>query len=201
MSEWKGYILEDLPIFFPPGSTVLDVGCGCGVQLTELADAGCTAFGTDIDLDSLQHCRSKGLNVFSAAAENIPLQNGSLDGILCKVVLPYTEEEQVLAEFGRLLKPGGKCYLITHGSGYYLRYLLKGDSIKVRFYGMRALVNTWIRDLFGRRLPGFLGDTTYQTQKGLLTTTLANGLTIETEYPTKSFAGFPVFLYLTLRKQ
>ena len=163
MSEWEGYILEDYKYYFEPETLVLDVGCGHGSQMKELIQQGSMAIGVDLDFAALEYCRSQELSVLRAYAELVPLKDSSLDGILCKVVLPYTREEQVIREFGRLLKPGARCYLNCHGAGYYLKYLLLSRSWKQRFYGLRSLVNTWMWVITGHRLPGFLGDTIYQS--------------------------------------
>lgn len=195
MSEWDGYILEDLAIDFPPGSTVLDVGCGEGVQMAAIAAQGCNVIGMDIDLASLGRCREKGLNVFKSVGEKTPIAAESLDGIICKVVLPYTDEEKVIAEFGRILKPGGTIILVSHGAGYYLSYAMRGDSLKTRFYGLRSLANTWFRILSGQRLPGFLGDTIYQSRSRLAKYVRSSVLELEKDLPSKEFLGFPVFIY------
>lgn len=123
MSDWDGYILENYKFSFDPDTVVLDVGCGEGDQMIEIVTGGSLVFGLDPDSSALAHCRSQGLSVLRASAEQVPVKDASLDGILCKVVLPYTREEQVIREFSRLLKPGGRCHLIGHGAGYYLKCL------------------------------------------------------------------------------
>src|SRR5215813_12515375 len=153
MTEWEGYYPEDRRIDFSPGMMVLDVGCGHGYQMRQVLGKGTSVIGLDPDLSALHVCRSKGLAVLRAIAENVPMRDSSLDGILCQVVLPYTYEELVIAEIGRLLKPGGRCYLTCHGAGYSLRYIFFSPVLKHRFYGFRTLVNTWLWVLTGKRLP------------------------------------------------
>jgi len=200
MSEWEGYILRDYKIRFDRGSLVLDVGCGPGVFIKLLTERGSSVVGIDIDHAALALCRSQGMSVLYATAEELPFKDSSFDGILCKVVLPFTREEDVISEFGRLLKPGGKCYLQCHGAGYYLNYLLLARSWKRRFYGLRSLVNTWYRVVTGKRLPGFFGDTIYQSQRRLSKYYRRSGLSLVEDTPSKRFLGFTVFTHQILEK-
>lgn len=200
MSEWETYILTDYQIRFDPQALVLDVGCGDGNQMKILSQQTPSVIGIDLDASALRHCQAQGFSVARAFAEQIPIQSRVLDGVLCKVVLPYTSEHLVISEFGRLLKPRGKCYLSCHGAGYYLRYLLLSPSWKQRIYGLRAIVNTWFWIVTGRRLPGFLGDTIYQSRQRLARYFRENSLGLTQDIPSRSFLGFPVFIYLELEK-
>lgn len=201
MSEWDGYILEDYRFEFEPGSLVLDVGCGLGEQMIELQDAGATVFGVDIDPEHLKKCRECGLNVAFGAAERLPFQDASFDGILCKVAISYTDDRATIAEFARLLKPGGIAYIVTHGAGYYLTYLLKNRSLETRFYGFRSLVNTLTFWLSGKRLPGFLGDTIFQSENRLSQLYAANGLKLVSAHSSRGPFGRPVFIYHRIARE
>lgn len=200
MSEWQGYILEDYVLEFPAGARVLDVGCGVGEQLSELRAYGAAVFGLDLDLASLKQCRGQGLSVTAGQAENLPFDDSSIDGILCKVALSYTDDRKALAEFARVLRPGGTAYIITHGAGYYLEYLLKSRSFATRVYGLRSLVNTFALSLAKKRLPGFLGDTIYQSEKRLATIYAKVGFQLQSERTTHGPLGKPVFIYHRVAK-
>ena len=199
--EWHPYALNDYGVAgFRPGSRVLDLGCGGGVQLSDLRSHGARAIGIDPSGPALAECRQKHLRVMQGRGEQIPLREGSLDGILCKVVMPYTDEHRVFGEMGRVLKEGALAYCIYHGAGYYLRYALNRHYWKYRVYGGRALVNTWVYALTGRKLPGFLGDTVYQSRRRLAAHYRRNRLALVDETPARTFLGFPVFIYHALRK-
>jgi SAM-dependent methyltransferase len=200
MSEWEGYILEAYKLSFEAGMLVLDVGCGSGQQMQDLTYQGCLVIGLDLDVDSLLQCRKLGLQVLRASGEQIPIANASLDGVICKVVLPYTKEDQVIGEIGRLLKPDARGYVICHGAGYYLYYLLRSLSWKHRVYGLRALINTWVWALTNRRLPGFVGDTIYQSRRRLAKYYRENGLAVLEDTPSKSFCGLAVFIQQMIQK-
>ena len=99
-----------------------------------------------------------------------------------------------------MLKPGASAHLCYHGVGYYLRYLLCASSLKLRFYGLRTLVNTWFYIVTERRVPGFLGDTLFQSRRRLARYYRQSGLSLQKESPSPSFLGCPVFIYHSVRK-
>src|SRR5690606_7242849 len=119
--------------------------------------------GVEIDTRLVAECRSRGLDVLQGQAEMLPFDGSSFDAVLCSVVVPYTDERRAVAEWARVLKLGGAVNLTTHGLGYGLDYLLRGNHWKRRFYGFRMLVNSAVYEASGRRIPGFLGDTLCQT--------------------------------------
>jgi hypothetical protein len=131
----------------------------------------------------------------------MPFRGQAFDGVVCKVVVPYTDEARVLVEIARLLKPAGAARVCCHGAGYYLRYLLCHTSDwKFRIYGLRSLVNTWVYALLGKRLPGFVGDTLYQSRRRLRNYYRACHLRLVEEHPSPTFLGFPVFIYHVVEK-
>ena len=97
------------------GTPVRDVGCGNGAQLTRLREAGRRAIGVEVDPKAARACWRIGHNVVVASAESLPFRSNSCSGILCKVVIPYTDEQLAIAEIGRA--PGGVAVLYLHGLG------------------------------------------------------------------------------------
>lgn len=186
---------------FPAGAMVLDVGFGDGDQMRDLERADVEAFGVDPIPSVGKQAKASGLKVSTAAAEHLPFAKGSFDGLICKVVLPYTDEARAIAEWGRVLKPGATAYAAYHGAGYYLRYVATGESYKLRIYGTRSLLNGWAYALTRRRLPGFMGDTIYQAEGRLQKYYDRAGLALEQTSGGARFGGYPVFIYHTLRKR
>jgi len=198
---WSRYILYDYSFSdFSAVTCVVDVGCGRGAQLEQVVKRGCRAIGVDLDGEALAVCAKEGLAVLRARAEALPFRTGSLDGLICKVVLPYTDETRALGEFARVLAPHGIAFVCSHGPGYYLRYLLVAPAWKERFYGLRAIVNTWLYAVSGRRLPGFLGDTVFQTRCRLDRAYRRLGLRLVEDTRSPSFMGLPVFIYQRLER-
>lgn len=198
---WEGYALRDYDFYdFAPQSLVLDVGCGPGNQMQELERHGSRAIGVEVHWESLKNCRSRSLSVLQGSGEHMPVKSGVADGLVLKGVLPLTNEVRCMREIGRILKPNGIGYCCYLGPGYYLRYLLCSPSWKFRVYGLRSLVNTWWYIVTGTRLPGFIGDTVYQTRSRLAKYYAANQLKLLQETPSPAFLGLPVFLYHSIQK-
>jgi SAM-dependent methyltransferase len=201
MLDWKRYTVGEYSfVEYGPAMRVVDVGCGRGTELQELQRSGCVAVGIEPDWQSLVSCRQRGLRVVQACAEHLPVRSACLDGLVGKTVIPYTDERRALGEIGRVLKPGAVARLCSHGAGYYARHLLAGPSWRFRFYGFRTLLGTWLYALTGRRLPGYLGDTIYQSRRRLVSYYRENGLRQLRDYASKTFLGLPVFIYHVVQK-
>jgi SAM-dependent methyltransferase len=200
-NDWGQYVLPHFSyVEFSRGQLVLDLGCGHGEQLLALRDRGCVAIGIDSDWRSLVACSGEGSAVARGVGEALPVRTGSVDGVVCKAVLPYTDEFRTLAELARVLKKDGVAQCCYIGAGYYLRYLLIGPRWKYRFYGLRTLLNSCLVRLTGFRLPGFLGDTVYQTRPKLGRLYKAVGLRLLEDTPAPTFLGLPVFIYHAIAK-
>lgn len=96
--------------------TLLDVGCGTGALLEELADGGRRLVtGVDIDLASLAFARhygaaAPGANAPLACADGhgLPFREASFDLAVCHFVLLWVDDPlQLLKEMRRVLRPGG----------------------------------------------------------------------------------------------
>jgi SAM-dependent methyltransferase len=92
-----------------PGACVLDVGCGTGGVLAGLG-SGVRPFGVDFSTLALAHCRARGLGaVACSSAGALPFAPGSFDVVLLLDVLEHFADEQaLLAEIRRLVRPGGR---------------------------------------------------------------------------------------------
>ena len=56
--------METIARLVPPGSRVLDLGCGDGAMLAYLQEArGCTGYGIEIDDANVLACAQRGVNV------------------------------------------------------------------------------------------------------------------------------------------
>ena len=89
-----------------------------------------------------------GLPVVQARAELVPFRSESVDGLVCKVVLSYTDE--VSNYSNAETRP-------------YVRYLMVGLGWKIRFSGLRIIVNSWFYAATEWRVPRLLENTLYQT--------------------------------------
>jgi arsenite methyltransferase len=107
----------------PQGAVILDAACGAGSTLAWLVDEkGFTAIGLDLSPLMLQKAgKRKGNLLICAANSHIPLPSAGLDAILVECALSLSGSlAQILAEFYRVLKPGG--WLVI--TDVYLREVL-----------------------------------------------------------------------------
>ena len=199
--DWQGYVPSTYQhTDFNPASRVVDIGCGQGIQLRELARRGCRAVGVEVSATQAARISTGGMPVLVARGESLPFRDGAFDAAVSKGVLMFTEEDDAIREIARLVRVGGEVDLMVNGIGYYLRYLVCGPSLKLRFYGLRTLLNTWVLVGAGRRLPGFLGDTAYDSKRRILRLCLSRGLAIVRHAKSPTFLGLPVFVYLRLQR-
>jgi SAM-dependent methyltransferase len=200
-AEWADFILHDFSFTdFAPGSRVLDVGCGSGEQLERLRQAGLDTLGGEPTAPRVDEHIAPCVRTNSGVADHQRVESRSFDGLVCKVVLPYTDERKAIGEWARVVRPGGRVRASYHGAGYYLRYLTNGPGLAPRVYGARSIANTWWYALSGRRLPGFVGDTLYQSSTRLADYYREFGFALERDVPAPRFRGKPVFIYHELRR-
>jgi len=185
----REFLLTDLTA----GQSVLDVGCGTGDLMKELAQGGCSVSGVEIDRSLVASCQAAGLQVREGCAERLPMRDESVDAIVCSVVIPYTDERIAVAEWARVLRPGGIIHATYHGLGYGLDYLIRQPG-KCRLYGLRMLANTIFYRLTGRRLAGSLGDTLCQSSRRLDAYYRSAGLELRCERVVGTYLGRPIFL-------
>ena len=199
--DWSSFVATDYAFdVFPRGSRVLDIGLGRGMQMRALTAKGCRSFGIEYDPALAAAGARDGLAVCRASSEQLPFADAALDGVVCKVVILLTDEEKSVAEVGRVLRPGGTARISYHGVGYSLRYLLADPNWKRKVYALRTIANTVAYRSTGRRLPGFLGDTLFQTTRRLERYYRRFGLELVEEHPAPRYAGAPVFIYHTVKK-
>lgn len=93
---------------------LLDVGCGGGVLAEEFARLGPQVTGIDVSDASLEvaraHARTQGLPIGyqAGSATQLPFDGSSFEAVSCCDVLEHIPDwEQVIAEVGRVLVPGG----------------------------------------------------------------------------------------------
>lgn len=115
----NGFDLESLR-----GLKCLDVGCGGGRLSIAMARLGAAeVVGCDISEDGLCDARRragglKNLRFECASALALPFPDASFDFVLCNGVLHHTPDPvRGFGEITRVLKPGGRCFVLLYGKG------------------------------------------------------------------------------------
>lgn len=136
----------------PEHPQVLDLGCGTGRLLRRLSDRYPQLYGIGVDpssemLRQARHSKprhqgdyrqSPRLIYIQGSAENIPAANAQFDAAFNTIsFLHYPHPDRVLSEIHRVLKPGGRYYLVD------FIWRRQADQVqmpaaagKMRFYGL-----------------------------------------------------------------
>ncbi len=108
-------------IDFKP-ETVVDLGCGTGHAALALAELWPRARIIALDLasgmlrEAGRHDESSRLERLCADAYALPLPDGSIDLLLCNLMLPWCDDlDAVFAEIARVLRPRGLLTFTTFG--------------------------------------------------------------------------------------
>jgi arsenite methyltransferase len=121
------FLLDHLEL--RPNLNILDVACGTGFPLFELAQmygASCQVTGVDIWQQGLARARSKAhvyrcptVQIQEADASQLPFANGTFDLIVSNLgVNNFSDPAAVLAECFRVAKPGARLVLTTNPMGH-----------------------------------------------------------------------------------
>jgi ubiquinone/menaquinone biosynthesis C-methylase UbiE len=100
---------------FSPGDEILDVGCGAGATVEYLRGRHrLNAVGVDPSRRLLEEAWARNLDLplGLGRAEAVPAVDATKDGIVCECVLSLLNDPALaLAEFRRVLRPGGRLIL------------------------------------------------------------------------------------------
>lgn len=122
-----------------------DIGCGTGGNIMATSRLGAMT-GSDIAPEAVEFCRERGIEaVLQEAPDRLPFADNRFDFLTVFDVLEHIENDQgMLSEFSRILKPGG--LVIMTVPAYPSMWSVHDESLHhVRRYGQAELRNK-IRD-------------------------------------------------------
>jgi len=124
-----------------PGNTVVDVGCGAGDAVTELAAAHLKAIGVDPDPDAIAAARERTADAMFhvARSDELPLEDESVDGYRASRLFHLLADPlPTLTEARRVLRPGGRIVLVGQDYGFVLLDGTDQDLTDVVLLGLES---------------------------------------------------------------
>jgi len=141
-----------------PGELILDVGCGTGRYLRELARRGAGAVGADPSMGMLAVARrahsGDGIPSYvRAAGEALPFQSAAFDGVIIVTTLEFaTDPDALLSEAVRATRAGGRVVVgALNPHGPWAAHRRRSDSPLWR--GARFFTEAELRAMLGRYGP------------------------------------------------
>ncbi len=134
----------------PAGKDVVDIGCGGGALVRDLAAAGARPIGVEISEEQLATARERdngsGARYLVGRAEALPLDDGTVDVVVFMRSLHHVAPEHLqdgLREARRVLRPDGAVYVaepLAEGDFFALTSLVE-DELEVRRAAQAALAD------------------------------------------------------------
>ncbi|MGE0652967.1 MAG: class I SAM-dependent methyltransferase [Alphaproteobacteria bacterium] len=131
-----------------PGECLLEVGCGTGFFLRDLAATAAFCVGIDPSWEMLSVAASRPMDNVSylrGCGETLPFRRAVFDGALFFTTLEFVQDDQAaVLEAARVVRPGGRLVfgvLNAEGPWAETRRREGGLWAETRFYGRTELVS------------------------------------------------------------
>lgn len=159
--DFSRYVKRLNKIGFSGLGDILDAGAGFGQWSIALASLGNEVWALDADIDrstllaEISSYKENTNKIFSSLGnlENLPYSDLSFDAIFSFSSVYFSDYQQTIVEFGRVLRKGGHLYVNSNDIGWYLFLLLSGHNqtkgYNPRMYALRSLFNTFTRKRTG----------------------------------------------------
>jgi ubiquinone/menaquinone biosynthesis C-methylase UbiE len=136
LDDFRDVIAARMPL---AGRRVLDVGCGDGAFVRELAAAGAIPTGLECSVAQLELCRRAqpvgGERYVSGVGEDLPFVDASFDATVFRASLHHVPEglmTRALREARRVTRPGGEVFVfepLTSGTHFQLTRLFNDETV------------------------------------------------------------------------
>ncbi len=139
----RKFINNQLPSL--KGKTILDVGCGSGIDIVNYEKKGASeVFGIDSSKSMIKEAKKivkRKENIFVGSMEKMPFKNNQFDFIVGRFSIHYLKNlDKTYEEFSRVLKKNGILILVVHhpflgfmqsgAKGYWLKRTIKMNLYK-----------------------------------------------------------------------
>jgi ubiquinone/menaquinone biosynthesis C-methylase UbiE len=124
------------------GALAVDVGCGTGFVTTSLRRRGWRAVGVDFSAPMLAQARSASggtLPLARARGEHLPLRDAGATLVTCGTAFHWLAPAPALAEFRRVLAPGGRVAL-------FWRYAAPGEPSSRLVIELLRGMDVWVAE-------------------------------------------------------
>jgi hypothetical protein len=140
----------------PAGKDVVDIGCGSGVLVRDLAGLSASVVGVEISEAQLESAlandHGSGARYLVGTAQQLPLADGSMDiAVFLRALhhIPPPDLTRALSEARRVVRPDGAVYVaepLPEGDYFALTSLIE-DELEVRAAAQRALADAGLAGL------------------------------------------------------
>jgi ubiquinone/menaquinone biosynthesis C-methylase UbiE len=155
------HLVRLVPFERMAGRTVLEVGCGAGVDLARFARGGARVTGVDLAASAISLAKTnfsqQGLTgeFHVADGERLNLSDNAFDLVYAHGVVQYTADpERLVRECRRVLKPGGEAIFQVYNRVSWLNALSKLMKVGLEHQDAPVL-QKYSRREFERLLAGF----------------------------------------------
>ena len=172
LNDFPSKLVSHLVKKFDLKGKALDVMCGRGEHAQALEDNGLETWCVDMSPNAAYAFskRNERLRTADMMLDPIPYDDETFDVVWCKSAIEHVNADHALAEFRRVLKPGGKVVILTtdwyynyrfhyidHTHGYGAPWMLGSMRAILTAYGFENqtveniyyLAFTWKRGLLG----------------------------------------------------
>lgn len=173
---------------------MLDVGCGAGQELSPFVARQALGVGVDFAPETGLAGRLLYADQFPASrvafarasGDELPFGDATFDVVICRLALPYMNNDRALGEFARVLRSGGLLFLKIHHARFYLDKFLTGLTTEPwsSVHSVRVGISSFIYHLTGSQpTDGYLIKEVFQTRSTLRRALIKHGLEIRQEMP------------------
>lgn len=118
------------------GKSLLEVGCGAGIDLVRFARAGAVVTGIDLSATAIDLARKNieqnglGADLRVMNGEAMQFHDNSFDVVYAHGALQYTADApKMIAEIHRVLKPGGEAIVMVYNRNSWLNLMRKVTKV------------------------------------------------------------------------